>query len=70
MSGLGRIWLLGLMRGHWDATDDVINDMAAQTKGDQLNLGIAVVVPAYQIEETLMHPDCKAERQGDTTSRC
>jgi hypothetical protein len=65
MSGVGRMWLLGLMHGHWEISPTQINRIAA-THGKQdakINQGIAIVVPAYQIEETLNHPDTVAERE-------
>jgi hypothetical protein len=63
VSGVGNSWLLGLMHGHWDITERQIHDMAHDAKDEPLNLGIAVVVPAFQLAETLMQADCVAERK-------
>lgn len=63
VSGVGKSWLLGLIHGHWDITERQINDMAHDAKDEPLNLGIAVVVPAFQLAETLMQADCVAERR-------
>ena len=40
-----RFLLLGLMKGHWDATQP-----------ERLNMGVAVVVPMEKVVETLRHP--------------
>jgi hypothetical protein len=57
LAASGSIYLLGLMHGHWDLEPgesiDVADDMGA--KGG-VNMGIAIVVPAKKISETL---NCK-----------
>lgn len=52
--------LLGMMRGHWEGnlTETDASDDAMQLDADdeEVNVGIAVVVPAQKIVETLEHP--------------
>jgi hypothetical protein len=51
--------LLGLAHGHWHVKEDDINAVRPRDAGKSpgVNLGIAVVVPAWQILETLNQPD-------------
>jgi hypothetical protein len=67
VAGGGRIWLIGLMHGHWEVDNDQIRTISAQhDEADaMLNLGIALVVPAYQINETLEGPKCVEERERE-----
>jgi hypothetical protein len=63
----GPTFLLGLMNGHW-ATDPVNkNDpnppMISQYRPEAVNLGLAIVIPAKKILETLYHPELVAQRQ-------
>lgn len=53
--GTGRIYLMGLMHGHWDISDAVMKSATVQDTagGDSINMGIAIVVPAKKIIETL-----------------
>lgn len=55
----GRVYLLGLMHGHWDVPADRMFDTAQDHDGEHLgvNMGIAVVVPAMKIREVLNHDD-------------
>jgi hypothetical protein len=49
ISGLGRLYFLGLMHGHWDvelATDKV-------SQAEAVNMGVSIIVPAHKILETL-----------------
>ena len=51
----GRMWLMGLIHGHWQLRDEgsadtVIEDL---TSNGPINMGIAIVVPAQKIWETL-----------------
>jgi hypothetical protein len=63
-----RIFLLGLMHGHFDVknlaedavADDAMEDAMMGTAG--INTGIGIVVPAQKILETINHPDLKAMR--------
>lgn len=68
------ILLLGVVRGHWDlkdASDDSANpeeeflDAAIGfSKGENLNTGIALVTPAYQLHGLLMHNTMKKMRES------
>lgn len=61
MRGLGRMYFLGLMLGHWDIKESELNDYAInhdRTHG--VNIGIGIVVPAYKILETILQPDIVA----------
>lgn len=52
------IRLLGLMHGHWDIKEAEINDPSvSQDRKHGVNLGIAIVVPAAKILETINSPD-------------
>jgi len=62
----GAVHLLGLMHGHWDVKETDINEVQIRAvRKDRLgvNIGIAVVVPAKKILETLNHPDPVRSRQ-------
>jgi hypothetical protein len=65
---VGSFWhlhLLGLAHGHWEIFPDDKNNVRiwSVTKEDRsINLGIAVVVPAKKILETLNHPELQALR--------
>ena len=52
-----RIYLLGLVHGHWDVKADKANDAPQDnTTSGRVNAGIAMVVPAHKIMETI---NCK-----------
>ena len=55
------IYLLGIIRGHWNLkseTDEVENDVSLGfSKGENLNVGIAMVTPAQEVFELLMTPE-------------
>jgi hypothetical protein len=53
ISGLGPLHFLGLMHGHWDVTG--MNVMGSQLEA--VNMGVAMVIPAKKILETLYHPE-------------
>ena len=57
MGGGSSFYLLGLMHGHWDGSasnlDLVVEDVAGR---NQVNMGIAIVVPASKILETINQP--------------
>ncbi len=61
----GRVYLLGLMHGHWDVPTDRMFDTAQDTDAEnqRVNMGIAVVVPAWKILEVLNHDDLVAWRR-------
>ncbi|HVZ18012.1 MAG TPA: hypothetical protein VG897_12890 [Terriglobales bacterium] len=50
--------LLGLIHGHWDIREsDLNNPRYANARLHGVNVGIAIVVPAQKIVETIGHPD-------------
>jgi hypothetical protein len=55
--GDGTTWLLGLIHGHFDQRssdmDDLAEDIGDRILGEKINAGIAIVVPADRIRETL-----------------
>lgn len=57
-SPIGIFYLLGLMHGHWDRPvseeEDVM--LADDLRQESVNMGIAVVVPAKKILETIYQP--------------
>jgi hypothetical protein len=58
-------YLLGLMHGHWDIPSSEIDRPVRHLIHDPrhgVNMGIAVVVPAYKIIEALHHPELVAMR--------
>jgi hypothetical protein len=69
--GLGNIYLLGLMHGHWDIAPKTINDMVVADEdrpGSSVNMGIAIVVPARKILEVINSPelaDLRANAEGE-----
>jgi hypothetical protein len=50
------LYLLGLMHGHWDINESDINEPLPRTKEGGVNVGIAIVVPATKILETINQP--------------
>ena len=57
MQGLGRMKLLGLVKGHWDVDESRINQARITHDPKGVNLGIAQVVPAKRILEILNLPE-------------
>ncbi len=55
------VYLLGLMQGHWDIQPQAKNDRAGDDEGP-VNMGIAIVVPAPKIAETMRQPQLEALR--------
>jgi hypothetical protein len=57
--------LLGLTHGHWELTGEDINsyEPTDYSAGPGVNVGIAIVIPAYFILEALNHPDLVEERR-------
>ena len=63
---VGSMYLLGLMHGHWDVDPSDVNvphPLHKEAKAGGVNVGIAVVVPAAKILETLYHPELAALRE-------
>jgi len=65
------IYLLGLIRGHWDLKRDLSADAGNETqdiflgysKGENLNVGIAVITPSQYLVTLLTHPAVVEERK-------
>lgn len=55
LHGVGRMLLMGLMYGHWDTDPEEIN--SPRVTGEGVNVGIAIVIPATKIIETINHPE-------------
>jgi hypothetical protein len=55
--------LLGLAHGHWKIPKEDIDSAKPLLGRGELNIGIAVVVPASKILETLNHPQLIAQRE-------
>ncbi|MGA8521681.1 MAG: hypothetical protein WB807_01330 [Candidatus Dormiibacterota bacterium] len=60
-----RFFLLGLMRGHWDADLEGAEDVAIDSHlGQELvNMGVAIVIPAEKIEAVISQRELKEERE-------
>lgn len=62
--GLGGSFCLGLMHGHWDIKESEMNSpIVANDPRHGVNMGIAIVVPAIKIVETLNRQELVAQRQ-------
>lgn len=61
----GPIFLLGLVHGHWDIPVEDLDEVnfRVEKREQSVNLGIAVVVPAEKIRETLYQPGLVTLRQ-------
>jgi hypothetical protein len=60
----GESWLLGLMHGHWDIEPAKLKEATIRGVDKGVNLGIAIVVPAYKISEVLRHPELVQMRKN------
>lgn len=59
------IWL-GLVHGHWETSSMVLDSVSPDTiSTEKMNMGIAIVVPAESVYETLQHEDLIAQREAD-----
>jgi hypothetical protein len=70
--GIGSFYFLGLMHGHWDIPPETKNDQLIMDneKGGQVNIGIAIVIPAKKVMEVLNHPDLiELRKNNDETWR-
>ncbi|HEV3219096.1 MAG TPA: hypothetical protein VGZ48_04955 [Candidatus Acidoferrales bacterium] len=59
ISGLGPTRFLGLIRGHWDVFAG-----ATRGRGEMVNMGVSIIIPAKKILEVLYHPDLVALRKS------
>lgn len=58
LAGAGQMYLLGLMHGHWDVRESELNSAIVSHDSKRgVNMGIAIVVPAVKIMETLNQKD-------------
>lgn len=55
--GRGKLYLLGLMHGHWDIPPENKNDFVITDSFGSVNIGIAIVVPAKKILEVINQPE-------------
>jgi SEC-C motif len=55
--------LLGMMHGHFDVRDNNSDVVEGDNSLRSINTGIAVVIPAERIVETLAHPRCIERRR-------
>lgn len=70
MLAVGRTFLLGVMRGHWDIDPDTMGAMYPTGKPARqggVNMGIAMVTPATKLKKLLYEPALSAHR--DTLKR-
>lgn len=62
----GKVYVLGLMHGHWDlpvvGTSELAKDMS---NIEQVNMGIAIVVPVSKILEVLNRKELVERRRAD-----
>lgn len=62
----GKVYLLGLMHGHWDlpvaSTDELAKDMS---NIERVNMGIAIVVPVSKILEVLNRQELLEKRRAE-----
>lgn len=66
LQGAGAFYLLGLAHGHWEIEEKDINAISMRPPSREelgINLGIALVVPASKILETLNHPRLIEDRE-------
>jgi hypothetical protein len=55
--GRGKLYLMGLMHGHWDIPPTNKNDIKDSDSFGSINMGIAIVVPAKKILEVINQPE-------------
>jgi hypothetical protein len=69
--GQGRVaqiatfYLMGLIHGHWDVEAEAmshVQDGSGKTGAESVNMGMAIVIPATKIAETLDHPELLQQR--------
>lgn len=65
LGGYGRIQLLGAMVGHWNILESEINKsvFTPPGRGQGVNMGIGIAVPAIKILETINQPELVAMRK-------
>lgn len=66
VKGGGKLYLMGLMHGHWDIPPENKNDLVDMDSFGSVNMGIAIVVPAKKILEVINQPELiKIRREND-----
>jgi len=56
-----KTYLAGLIHGHWPTSESEIDSIKNKTKN--VNMGIAIVIPAFKIFETLMQDELEVIRE-------
>lgn len=49
-------YLLGLIHGHWDRSENAVDGVSQDIDGGQVNMGIAIVVPITKVLEIINQP--------------
>lgn len=62
LSGLGQIYFLGLMHGHWLVTPEAMRARGTEAE-EAVNMGVSIIVPAHKIREVIYHPELVAMRK-------
>lgn len=58
-AGIGQIYFLGLVHGHWDLP----KSFEKTPHSEAVNMGISVIVPAHKIWEVVNHPELAEQRR-------
>jgi hypothetical protein len=62
----GKVYVLGLIHGHWDLPVVGTNELAKDISNiEQINMGIAIVVPVSKILEVLNRKELVEKRRAD-----
>jgi hypothetical protein len=69
VASLADYMLLGVAHGHWKIPKDEINEPHHSLAQGELNVGIAVVTPAFKLLETLNHPELVKRREEEVERR-
>jgi hypothetical protein len=65
LSGLGPIYLLGVIHGHWDIPPDAKNDIRVVDETGSVNMGVAIVTPASKLLDVINQDELmEARRQA------
>jgi hypothetical protein len=58
-AGIGQIYFLGLIHGHWDLPKSIEKTSQAEA----VNMGISIIVPAQKVWEVVNHPELAEQRR-------
>lgn len=70
IGGSKRLYCMGLVHGHWDipiqlgqeiAPQDEVGESDVSNRNHGVNMGIAIVTPAFKILETIEHPELASQ---------